>query len=82
MNVDLESITDAAIACALRKDTDGYAQLMQDLDADQMRAVAWSVAEHTAMSMIERVEDAGLPHPREQALQLWQQVMLRRAAAS
>ncbi len=80
MNVDLEAVADAAIACALRKDADGYAQLVRDLDADQMRAVAWSVAEYTATSMIERVEDAGLAKPRKLALELWQGVMLRRAA--
>lgn len=76
---NLDRITDAAVACALRQDHDGYNALVAELDADQARDVAWGIARHTATCMIERLEDAGLEPARELALTMWQQVMLHQA---
>lgn len=73
---DLDRIADAAVACALQDDPAGYAVLVRDLEPAELRHLGARLAQHTATAMSSWAEGLGvLP---AQALEMWQEVILRR----
>ena len=74
---DPDRLADAAIACALNKDTEGLEVLMRDLDPAQMRKFATRLAAGAADTLIEWAADAGVG-PR-QAAEIWRRGILLRA---
>jgi hypothetical protein len=76
MPQDLDSIADAAIACVFQNDADGYALLVHDLDAAELRRLGARLAARAVDAMIGRAEDAGLG--ASEAATIWQRWILHR----
>ncbi len=74
---NLDHIADAAVACALRGDPEGYAVLVRDLDLLELRTLGSRLATHVAGALTDWAAESGTS--AEQAADVWQRGMMIRA---
>lgn len=76
MSHDLYTVADAAIGCVFQDDHEGYALLVRDLDAVELRRLGARLAARAMDAMIGRAEDHGVGP--EEAGAIWQRWILHR----